>query len=382
MEKTTPILLNHSDILPSKVTASGRLFRAEQWLESSHLKIHIVSNTSKIYLIIFFSKLQEDVDLRGMSLDLDITEASWIRLNEEKQMLEGLLWDVDPPKTYQYTLTAIDANGGRSSSSYDLELSVRVPLGKATHMFTVSVDEKFSDFANTLSKQLMMYERLSKVFNGSVITFESVKPGSVLVGYSVENNDVISGRPNTCRAVKRLTRAVFDSDDKVSDRFLSSMKPYKVKAVTFIPLGDCKDSLSGMEVVILNPGTGEGREDEEMNILFIILPIVAVVVIIIIIIIIIVCIRRRRQRSMEVSKNGTYIEKGVPVRFEEEMKDMDKKESLETQPLMEESAKPQPPAYPQNGKETTPLNGGGESTAETYQPPTPPVSEHDDADKS
>lgn len=318
------------------------------------------------------------MSLELSTLDTSPTEQSWIRLNKDKQALEGLLWDVKPPKSYQYTITATDSGG--CSGSYDIELVVQVPLEKPTHTFTVTVDENYSNFANKLSLQLNMYDRLSKAFSGSILKFESVGQGSVVIGYSIKNDKISGGGVGSCNEVKRLTQNVFTSEGKASAKFLSNLQPYKVERVTFVPLGECEGILTGMEADIQEPGTGEGREDDGVNIIVIIIPIVVIIVIVIIIIVIVVCVRRRRERSMEVGKNGEYIEKGVPVRFDEEMKDTDGKNAAEMQPLMDESPKPQPPAYPQNGKETTPLNS--DSAAEAYQPPTPPMSEHNDTDKS
>lgn len=308
----------------------------------------------------------------GVGLNSD----KWLRVEANK--IIGLIWDVDVPKKYQYTLIATDSGG--LFVEYDIELTITTSVSNSTNQFNLTIKSVFIEFANDLDLQLDLYRKLQSVFGeGTVVRFSAVKQGSVIIEFSVRGQQTPKS-DEVCGQVERFRDRVFSPPDTISNQLLESLNPFTVRKLTFAARKPCDDVVESMEGAIETPITDENRTSKPFNILYLVIPIVGALLLIVMIVIIVVCVKqRRKQKSLDVSQsNGTYIEKGVPVVFEEEMKDGVKREPHEREPLVDDDdMKPNPPAYPQNGKsENIPLNP--KSGAGTYQPPTPPVSEYDD----
>lgn len=314
----------------------------------------------------------------GMTLQLSIDglpdqEPGWISL--DKHTMKGLIWDSESADSLQYMLTATDSLGG--TAEHEIAFEIITPYGDSSHSFTVTMDINYSKFANDNS-MIKFYEKLAMSFPDSIVTIRSVKPGSVKVQWS--------NRPSQAREsddecpekeVKSYTGSVF-TDGAVDDKFLSNMQPYKVTEVSFTPEGSCLGVLDPISVKVSDATSGESKTSG-VSLLTIIIPVVIAAIVIIIVIIVIICCIRHKRKSKEVSKNnGNYIETGVPVVFDEEMRDTESRDRPEAVPLMSGTeSKPNPPEYPQNGKETTRLTSDAD-----YQPPTPPVSEPEENDRS
>ena len=324
---------------------------------------------------------QEDYDLEYMELsllmlDIELKGESWVKFDKVTKTIRGLPWDVEPPKTYQYTLKCTDSMG--MTAEHDIELQIIAPpfrYSEPTHEMDLTIDEKYSLFANSLSKQLAVVDGLSAAFSGvgaPVLNIIDIKPGSVIITFTLhDRNDA-----EDCDIVEQYR------DEVDSGAVISQLQPYNVKQLSFTPQGVC----SHLEPVVYVPPKPpvKAREgDDDLDPLLIIVPVAVVVVLIVIVIVIVCCLKRRKKKSHNISKangHGKYIETGVPVVFEEEMKDI-KTEPSESEPLMEEIANtPKPPAYPHNGTtspEAIPFKSADHNNTAGY-PPTPPVSEPDD----
>lgn len=316
---------------------------------------------------------------------VDISGTSWLYLDKETKTIVGLPWGDIKSEKFQYHLIAKDSGG--EMQEHGLEVNVIPSQLKPNNLFTLTIRDVYSKFANNLQVQISLYNRLRKVFGRSgnpIVAINSIAPGSVVIGFNLYD----SPRPKVmdpCAAVKRYKSTAFTKDGKGNASFVDAMSPYRLTKVAFIPLGDCEDVLQPAEHEFLaNHQADSVTTDGGPNIVSIIIGTVIGLAVLIALIVAVYCYKRRMQASHSVSKNnGTYIETGVPVVFEEELKGMNKSDTPETEPLMEDS-KPMPPSYPQNDESTeaTALNAShSESTDARYQPPTPPVSEHDDNDR-
>lgn len=306
------------------------------------------------------------LELSGGGLEIN----NWLKVVDNK--IIGLIWDIDVPKRYQYTLTAVDSGGLKAN--HDLEINVIDPTSKPTNLFTLTIDSVFSKFTNDFDQQVDLYAKLRLAFDDAVVRFNSVREGSVVVEFSAQQEVANALNRGVCAQVEELRDRVFTQSGMISSEFTAHLEPHRITKLSFIALAPCEDSVDPIEVEIEIPKTDKNKGEYTFNILFVIIPvsIIGALLIIVVIVIVVVCVKRRHQKSMYVNKsNGTYIEKGVPVVFEEEMKD--RKDAHLREPLMEESSTPQPPAYPRNA-ETAPLNG---KTDPNHQLPTPPMSEHE-----
>jgi len=323
---------------------------------------------------------QEDFDLEYMELDLlmldiELKGESWVKFDKVTKTIRGLPWDIEPPKTYQYTLKCTDSMG--KTAEHDIELQITSPpftYSEPTNEMGLVIDEKYSLFANSISKQLAVVDGLNEAFSGvgaPVLSILDIKPGSVVINFTLHDRN----NAEDCDIVQRY------GDEVANGNFMMRLESYNVKELSFTPQGSC----SHLESAVYTPRKGPGKiiNGHGFKLMYIIIPVAIVCVLVIIVIVVVCCIKCRKKKSHDVSKSnghGKYIETGVPVVFEEEMKDI-KTEPTESEPLMEENCNtPKPPAYPHNGTsspEAVPFNTNNHNNTGGY-PPTPPVSEPDE----
>lgn len=283
-------------------------------------------------------------------------------LDKKTRTIQALTWnDLQTPA--QFELIVTDSAG--NEVDLPIEATVVHTYEEPSHQFTLTVDGSFSQFTNSLQKQVKMYKSLGNAFSGSAVNLIDVKEGSVKVLFSMQNEETAaSGSECPTNAIQSFKQQVF-KDGKLSPTFTEALKDYKILQVEFTPLGLCKDEFEAETVN--NRVTGETGSGEKSSFPIVVVIVIVVVVIIIVIIIVIVVIKRRKaKRDASTSSN---IEKGVPVVMDKEMEAI---EQPEQRPLIKDSGqvsyKPtKPPAYPNEHKRS-----------DGYQPPTPPVSEPDD----
>lgn len=311
---------------------------------------------------------QEDGDLSQMSIALlvdgKVKADGWISINPKNRQLQALTWDA-PNSQSQFTLTVKDSVQTQVDEAIEVQVvddSDNVP---PTNLFTLTIDEKYSVFANSHKSQVELYKKISQSFPDSVVTIKSVKQGSVVAQFSLRQPSPSPKDFDECpeERVESYKSAVFDGDE-VKDSFIKQHSPYTLKQVDFAPLGACENVVEPKSATIIGSVAIEEEEKPKSNILPIIIAVVVVLVVLILIVVIVLCVRKRKAAKANTSRqNGGDIEKRVPAVMDEEMKSLTK---AEDEPLMtsaEVSYKPNPPAYPME---------------DDYQPDTPPVSEPDD----
>lgn len=321
---------------------------------------------------------QEDGDLKELTVKL-LADGSdkcqgWMCLDEDTRTLQALTWSI-PATASQFELVVMDSAGNEATE--EIEANVVSLYNEPTHIFTLTLDETYSQFANSLSQQVKLYKAISTAFPEATITIDSVKQGSVVVQYQVSNDATSAVRGGECPTseIKSFTQAVFDGEH-IKDSFSNSLKSFNVDKVEFTPQGVCEGKLKPMSAKNEDP-VKEPSEKNESGSVGIIVAVVIVVVIIITIVIVVIIVIKKRKAKRGPQRQTVTIEKGVPTRLDEEMKDMDNRP--ESQPLMADNHQVnykqsnKPPAYPSDERR------------DGYQPPTPPVSEpdeHRDLDKS
>ena len=313
------------------------------------------------------------------------SETSWLYLDGNSNTILGLPWGIDSSKSFQYTLVATDSMNKTASLKLDiLVLQNGLDYPEPTNLFTLTLEGVYSKFVNNIKDQIRLYDQLNKVFGKAgkpAIVVKSITQGSIVVSFHVYETETSPKPEVDCGKVQAHVDSVFDSEGDVKNSFTEVVSGYAVKEVSFAPKGACADALEPVKGKVRSPVTDENTDKDDSTPYAIIIGVVIAVIVLIIIIVVVVVLRRRKRANHDTSKaNGTYIETGVPVVFDEDIKTMDQAEPAATDPLLE-GATPQPPAYPQNGNaEASPLN-----PAKTDEPeqryPTPPVSEHDDTDR-
>lgn len=327
---------------------------------------------SCLYLLIHEYFKQEDMDLSRLKVQLEVKglveSGGWVSLDPKTHKLQALVWNT-PDSQSQFSLIATDRGRNIVEESIEIRVVDRSDQEQETHLFTLTLDNQHSEFEQSHSKQVELYKRINSAFPGSVVTIKSVKAGSIIVQMSLRYKDQDSmPPPDKCpkEAIEGYQNTMFDGQE-IKKSFIDKFGSYTLKIVEFAPLGVCEGMFKGNTATLMNKQPVKEDLDEGNTTPIIIGLVVAVVLIIIIVIVVIVCLRRRKAKKAREPLNGSgYIEKGVPVRLDEELKPLDKSEHQPLVTSAEVSYKPTPPAYP------------GEKQENDYQPETPPASIPDD----
>lgn len=300
-----------------------------------------------------------------------VDSSSWITLNSKTRQIKALTWE-KPESPPQFSLEVTNSMGKTVEQPIEIQVVDNSESKPATNLFSLTLDGDYSKFSKDQDAQISLYNNLLKAFPaGTKVVIRSVKSGSIVVEYSLENENAYSS-PDECPAdiVRSYTDSTFDNEGNIKDSFADSLGDYNLQKAEFTPQGACEGEFEPLSAAAKNTGKKEEKENGG-NMTVIIIVIIVVLVLIIVVVIIVVCVikKRRSQKAHVNGKNGSYIEKGVPVVMEEEMKDVSK---AETTPLVsgdsaEVSYKPTPPAYP-----------GDNKSDDKYHPPTPPTSEPED----
>ena len=298
--------------------------------------------------------------------------SSWITVNNQNRQLQALTWKT-PQSPAQFSLEVTNSKGKSTEEAIEIQVVDNSESKPATNLFSLTLKGDYSEFEKDTKAQVRLYNNLQKAFpDGTKVSIRSVKAGSIVVSYSLDNDAAYSSdNPDACPTdlVQGYTSSTFNENGEIKDDFAESLG-YEVEKVEFTPQGSCEDEMEPISAAAQKKSPS--KDDKEGgNMTIIIIVIVVVLVLVIIIVIVIVCvIKKRKTQKANVSRtNGSYIEKGVPVVMDEEMKDVSAAKPLLTnQDSADVAYKPTPPAYP----------GDDKTDDKQYQPPTPPTSEPED----
>lgn len=291
--------------------------------------------------------------------------------------ITALTWDKFSSSIPQLELVAKDSAGQKAEAI--LEASVAVKYVKPTHTFTLTLSDDYSMFSSDHQKQVDLYRKLSNSFPaGSVVTFESVTEGSTVVRFTLSNDVMESTDEEECPTgeLESFSSAAF-TDGKVQHSLKTNLRPFTVSKLEFVPVEVCEGKVEPVIAEVKPPVDATSGEEKDGSLLIIIIVVVVLVVLIVIIIIVVIVVKRRQSRRAQYQAAG-HIEKGVPRVLDEEKKAIEKPEqqtllSGEERQDTENKTTPKPPAYPETA---------AEARKDGYQPPTPPVSEPDEHDRS
>lgn len=302
---------------------------------------------------------------------------SWLCLDNENRKITALTWDqLESPS--QFELVAKDSGGNEVTST--IEASVVVKYTNPTHSFAITLDENYSDFIKNHRKQVDFYKKLRRSFPaGTNLTIESVSKGSVVVRFALSSEATENSGQDECptEELENFMKAAFSSGE-INSQLRDNLKPHAVTKLEFVPTELCEGKIDPVSAEFIPPkeDPSKGGVKSGGSLIIIIVVVVVVVVLIFIIIIVVVVVRKRQAKRAQYQTTG-HIEKGVPRVLEEDKKAMNQPEqqallSAENKENSEGKTTPKPPAYPENSAEKP----------EGYQPPTPPVSEPDEHDRS
>ncbi|XP_056116550.1 dystroglycan [Rhinichthys klamathensis goyatoka] len=320
-----------------------------------------------------------------------VGDDSWIQFNSTSQLLYGLP-DQEHEGKHEYFMQATDKGGLYAIDAFEVRVNRWGASVKSPVLFTAVFEGDARTVTNDIHKKILLVKKLAQSFgdrNSSTVTLKNIIKGSIIVEWT---NNSLQQNPCPKEQIQLLSRKISDNEGKPSIQFTKLMEPdFKALNITvrgtgscrnymFVPLGEIPDPTPSP----VTPAVGAGRQSTDDVYLHTVIPAVVVAAILLIAgIIAMICYRKKRKGKLTIEDQATFIKKGVPIIFADELDDS-KPPPSSSMPLILQEEKPPlpPPEYPNMASpETTPLNQDllGEYTplhdedpnAPPYQPPPP-----------
>ncbi|KAJ8404077.1 hypothetical protein AAFF_G00344270 [Aldrovandia affinis] len=318
-------------------------------------------------------------------------EGSWIQFNSTSQLLYGLP-DLQQVGLHEYFMQATDKDGLSATDAFEVRVNRWPANDKSPVLFAVRFHGEPHTVTNDIHKKIQLIKGLAKSFgdhNSSTITLKNITKGSIVVEWT---NNTLQQDPCPKEQIQAMSDKISDPHGMPVKSFSQAMEPdFKPISVSINGTGSCRNYLfvpPGEKTVsgppAVTPALGTGRQSTDDVYLHTVIPAVVVAAILLIAgIIAMICYRKKRKGKLTIEDQATFIKKGVPIIFADELDDS-KPPPSSSMPLILQEEKPPlpPPEYPNMASpETTPLNQDllGEYTAlrdedpnaPPYQPPPP-----------
>ncbi|XP_052445757.1 dystroglycan 1 [Carassius gibelio] len=320
-----------------------------------------------------------------------VGDDSWIQFNSTSQLLYGLP-DQGHEGKHEYFMQATDKGGLYAIDAFEVRVNRWGNNVKSPVLFTAVFEGDARSVTNDIHKKILLVKKLAQSFgdrNSSTVTLKNITKGSIIVEWT---NNSLQQNPCPREQIQQLSRRISNNEGRPSPQFTHVMEPdFKALNINvrgtascrnymFVPLGEIPDPTTSP----VTPAVGAGRQSNDDVYLHTVIPAVVVAAILLIAgIIAMICYRKKRKGKLTIEDQATFIKKGVPIIFADELDDS-KPPPSSSMPLILQEEKPPlpPPEYPNMASpETTPLNQDllGEYTplhdedpnAPPYQPPPP-----------
>ncbi|XP_028854250.1 dystroglycan 1 [Denticeps clupeoides] len=399
--KTSPVPKITTTKPPRRTTPSPRLpegandkpvlrnpiDQVNAWV-GTYFEVKIPSDT-------FFDKEDGTTDKLKLTLKKNhsdlVGEDSWIQFNSTSQLLYGLP-EMQHIGKHEYFMQATDKGGLNAIDAFEVRVKQVAPSDKQPVVFAARFFGEPRIVSHDIHKKILLVKKLAYSFgdrNSSTVTLKNITKGSIVVEWT---NNSLPHSPCPKEQIQAMSRRISDNQGRPSPAFNNAMDPdFKPINITVKGTGSCRMFMfvPPGEIPLTTPAatfpsvaTGQQRPDDVY--LHTVIPAVVVAAILLIAgIIAMICYRKKRKGKLTIEDQATFIKKGVPIIFADELDDS-KPPPSSSMPLILQEEKPPlpPPEYPNMASpETTPLNQDllGEYTAlrdedpnaPPYQPPPP-----------
>ncbi|MCJ8744530.1 hypothetical protein PDJAM_G00119780 [Pangasius djambal] len=320
-----------------------------------------------------------------------VGEDSWIQFNSTSQLLYGLP-DWQHEGKHEYFMQATDKGGLYTTDAFEVRVNRFGNNFKSPVLFAARFQGDPRSVTNDIHKKILLVKKLAYSFgdrNSSSITLKNITKGSIVIEWT---NSSLQQHPCPKEQIQAMSRRISDAEGKPSPIFNNAMEPdFRPINITIKGTGSCHHYMFVPPAEIpdpvppaVTPAVGAGRQSNDDVYLHTVIPAVVVAAILLIAgIIAMICYRKKRKGKLTIEDQATFIKKGVPIIFADELDDS-KPPPSSSMPLILQEEKPPlpPPEYPNMASpETTPLNQDilGEYSglqdedpnAPPYQPPPP-----------
>lgn len=329
------------------------------------------------------------LSLSFLSMDgLRLPESSWVQFNPRTQELYGLPFDGDV-RRHEFQLVAQDGSGDVVADVFVVSVQPRAQKKWAVE-FSLHLDEDFEAFSRNISRKVLVAWKLARLYGDPdprFVTVNTISSGSVV--YAWTNNTLPYEPCPTATILQLMTRLVHDNRT-LTQRLVDEMRPeFRILKADTMPLGLCMDkglpstSVLHTEAPPPPPPVPPGVDatdlppaDDDIYITTIIPAVVIAVMLLLAALVACLLYRKKRKGKLSMQDSSTFINKGIPIIFADELED--KPDPAKPPVIMKEERPPlPPPEYPRGGSSSrgsTPQTGRRlpRDDAAPYQQPTPP----------
>nr|KAG5705579.1 hypothetical protein BaRGS_034777 [Batillaria attramentaria] len=361
-----------------------------------------------------------------------IPDDFWFKFDEEKKVIMGIPSVKDEGRQSMTLVANLKDFEGGPISTMSFKIVVKNPSGrkgKVNHEVAMTIDTDYDKFVSNVSAKLDLAQKIAGAFGDedtSALTVTGVRKGSVIYAWT---NNTMSGPGCPVDDAKAMAGKLVSDDGNLRAETIEKLKPWKLTGASLAPAGDCEGNADfpivsataltppptsadtsttampddtktkpDMPDVTMTPKptapvanmttppAKAGKTSEDDIWITTVVPAV-VIVAILLIALLIACIlyRKKRKGKMNLEDQNTFVNKGAPVIFPDELDD---KPGDSSKPLLIEGSPPAPPPEyhrgtsespePRNNhKEATPPTDEMDADIETdvtsplYQPPPP-----------
>lgn len=319
-----------------------------------------------------------------------VTETSWIQFNSTIQLLYGLP-EEQHEGNHEYFMLATDKGGKSIMDAFEVRVHRWSNNNKPSVMFAARFHGDPTTLSNDVHKKILLTKKLAYALgdrNSSTVTLRSITRGSIVVEWT---NNSLQQSPCPKDQITILSNRIADSQGTPKAVFIKAMEPEfkpinisvrgtnKCQRYTFIPPGEVP--MPELPTATPSPDPIKGTDDVYLHT---VIPAVVVAALLLIAgIIAMVCYRKKRKGKMTIEEQATFIKKGVPIIFADELDDSKSPPSSSIPLILQEEKPPlPPPEYPNmSGPHSTLLNQDlleeysvyqdDDPNAPPYQPPPP-----------
>ncbi|XP_056130419.1 LOW QUALITY PROTEIN: dystroglycan 1-like [Lampris incognitus] len=320
-----------------------------------------------------------------------VNETSWIQFNSTIQLLYGLP-DEQHEGKHEYFMLATDKGGRSIMDAFEVRVNRWSTNDKPSVVFAARFQGDPKTLTNDVHKKILLTRKLAYALgdrNSSTVTLRSITKGSIVVEWT---NNSLQQSPCPKDQITILSNRISEPQGKPKLSFIKAMEPEfkpinisirgtnKCQSYSFVPPGEV--SLPVPPTATPSPGTGRRSSDDVY--LHTVIPAVVVAALLLIAgVIAMVCYRKKRRGKMTIEEQATFIKKGVPIIFADELDDSKSPPSSSIPLILQEEKPPlPPPEYPNMaGPHSTLLNQDlleeysiyqdEDPNAPPYQPPPP-----------
>ncbi|XP_005740525.1 dystroglycan-like [Pundamilia nyererei] len=319
-----------------------------------------------------------------------VTETSWIQFNSTIQLLYGLP-EEQHEGNHEYFMLATDKGGKSIMDAFEVRVHRWSNNNKPSVMFAARFHGDPNTLSNDVHKKILLTKKLAYALgdrNSSTVTLRSITRGSIVVEWT---NNSLQQSPCPKDQITILSNRIADPQGTPKVVFIKAMEPEfkpinisvrginKCQHYTFIPPGEVP--MPELPTATPSPDPIKGTDDVYLHT---VIPAVVVAALLLIAgIIAMVCYRKKRKGKMTIEEQATFIKKGVPIIFADELDDSKSPPSSSIPLILQEEKPPlPPPEYPNmSGPHSTLLNQDlleeysvyqdDDPNAPPYQPPPP-----------